>query len=518
MILKSIFIFFTIMVLTFSANATSLPSVPLINSKNQLRFSVESITVRTAETMGLMGIHFEHFLEQSSPFYYGIGGYGAFSGKRGGFFTAGISGGYQYLFSTMLTFDANIFAGGGGGSSAFPGSGRMIRPSISMIYKNQLAAFSLGIAYETISEIDLGYTVTLGFKSDFNLLEEKKSAISNYSEKIEPVSQVENIKVLPLSVITAYNNYFPDTGSTYKSGAAMAESLPLLSAELQYEFMPTLRLQAGLYAGGGEADGYGKILAGLGYYLPVYKGLLFSTQMLVGLSGGGDVDTGGGIIAQPSIGLELPLDNIVIQAKAARTMTLETGFNANTFSLGAGTRFNLVLPEKQQQRDFLIPENLIDMYSINTSITHKTYFPDQSLKSKSGNSYESYMHLLGFSMGIPVLKPFYLQATTYWAWEGNIGAYAEGSLGILLKDKLSIAENLYYIFQVTMGMAGGGGMEVGDSLISEYFYGLTCELAPSLELTVQTGHMQALSRDAFHAPTLLIGLQFTPQIILAKKL
>ena len=90
---------------------------------SRLRFSFEQLPLPhlNDEVMGLGGAFFD-VLNNEHGGYWGVGGYGAATGDRGGMFTVGLTAGWHHQYQ-QLHSEVGLFVGAGGGASAFVGHG-----------------------------------------------------------------------------------------------------------------------------------------------------------------------------------------------------------------------------------------------------------------------------------------------------------------------------------------------------------------------------------------------------------
>ena len=105
-------------------------------------------------------------------------------------------------------------------------------------------------------------------------------------------------------------SYSPVSGSKANSGKSLDNSIGLVGVEYTYfldeNWFATFEA-AGAASGG--AGGYAELLAGVGYRLPLTKNdrLALLPSITIGGAGGGDVGTGGGVVARANLGLEFRL-------------------------------------------------------------------------------------------------------------------------------------------------------------------------------------------------------------------
>ena len=225
-----------------------------------MRLSYESITTPANNPMGLMGVHYElnNFFHPKA--YLGIGGYGAITGDYGGFFTAGITPGIRFIKFYPFLIDVGLFIGGGGGASAFPGDGEMLRAHGYIGYMHNTSKIWLGINKQQISKTTLDPTISFGYSSKISFLSQIKSPKkSTYLTKNIPKSYAFHVN-------PAYTTYFPTSKNQGRNSTQIESSIGLLSLDITKELNHNV---TGIFSLSGSndspADGYGAIFIGTGY-------------------------------------------------------------------------------------------------------------------------------------------------------------------------------------------------------------------------------------------------------------
>src|SRR3990167_7014781 len=239
------------------------------------------------QPMSILGLHGDmHFNNWS---YGGVGLYSAVAGQNGGFFALALEAGLQHALYSKLFWDAGIRAGGGGGHNTPVGDGLFVEPYAGLKYNFQyfnleLYYSNVNFIYGNIASNQLG--VSLGLPLDSNYFN-TDSDTKNY--------------IAALSKI-----YFLNTNTLNNSNQVMNTNIELLG----FEFAHFVSRQLFLFfnfsgAIHGNQNGYADELLGLGYQFPLfYSNFDAILKLAAGSGGGGDVNTGGGLIYSPLIGLE----------------------------------------------------------------------------------------------------------------------------------------------------------------------------------------------------------------------
>jgi len=461
------------------------------------RFSYEDIPVSSNEDMGTMGVHYDTKpFDAFSDVYLGFGGYGAISGDRGGFFTGGATLGlHSFLDVPNYAFDAGFFAGGGGGAVAFPGGGLMLRSHLMLEKEFDLVTLRYGLSRtdfpNTTNSNDSDTHVSIGLS-----IPER-----NFSSKIFKDAGV-TLREHQMSrrIVPVMMWYSPDSDAKKRSGGALTADISLLGFQ-QHQYLDDnlYRTFEAYGAGAGGTDGFAKVLGGLGINYPIHNWLSVDAKLSIGMAGGGDIDTGSGLIIQPMAGLEIPLfSQWSLKSMIGKTYAPDGSFSATTTELGITWTGN------KATRD----TDVFELSETNFAIRNKTYFPDSGAKTKSGGSYDSQIHQLGIELSKPVNEWMSLSGSAYGAYGGGVGAYAEGLFGIKLKpmDMYNDFNQFYWspLLRYEIGVGGGGGMDVGEGLIHQWTIGVEYDTFLG-GVAFEFGRMEGLDGGTFGANVLQLG-------------
>jgi len=466
------------------------------------RFSYEDIPVSSSEDMGTVGVHYDTKpFNTFSDIYLGFGGYGAMTGDRGGFFTGGATLGMHTFLDVPnmaddYAFDMGFFAGGGGGAEAFPGGGLMLRSHLMLEKEFDLATLRYGIA-----RTDFPNTTNVN-DSDTHVSFGLSIPEQNFSSKIFKDSGV-TLKEHQMSrrIVPVMMWYSPDSDAKKRSGGALTTDITLLGFQ-QHQYLGDnlYRTFEAYGAGGGGTDGFAKVLGGMGVNYPVFNWLNADAKLSLGMAGGGDIDTGGGLMVQPMAGLEIPLfQHWSLKPMLGKTYAPDGNFSATTTELGLTWTGNKSI----RGTDAFTPS------ATNFAIRNKTYFPDSSAKTKSGGSYDSQIHQLGIELSKPVNEWINLSGSAYGAYSGSVGAYAEGLFGVKLNPINLYNQSSQFdwspLIRYEVGVGGGGGMDVGEGFIHQWTLGVDYDSFLGV-VALELGRMQPLDGGTFAANVLQLGI------------
>ncbi len=132
-----------------------------------------------------------------------------------------------------------------------------------------------------------------------------------------------------------------------RKGGAAPLPIELVSLRLAHDLSPNFYLagQAN-FATTGRAGGYATGLLGLGFRTPrlVDGGPALVLEILGGAAGGGGVDTPGGLLFQPVVGLEQALGGAwSLRLLGGRSLAPRGALHTNVMELSLGTRFGLLV-------------------------------------------------------------------------------------------------------------------------------------------------------------------------------
>ena len=100
---------------------------------------------------------------------------------------------------------------------------------------------------------------------------------------------------------------------------------------------------------------------------------------------------------------------------------------------------------------------------------------------------------------VSAAQQWFLTGQGLAAYKGQAGAYMTGLLGGGVQQRLT--EHWHAEAEALVGAAGGGGLQTGGGLVSQFNVGLGYQLTPQLALLASMGRMQA-AHDSFKAHVL----------------
>ncbi len=381
-------------------------------SNNNIRFSFTNIKFNN-EHLGLLE---SSYLFDFNHFYTGLGIYSAITGQRGGFFVGGIDMGLTYKINSIDLL-GGMFIGGGGGGSAPQGGGLMNKLYIGVKYQN----FGIGINKIKFLNGDIdSNALYIFYDKKF-----KDYYFFNIPKNI--TGSIEKMSFSPF-----YETYYPINSKTTNN----QKQLPFGVIGAEININHTLIDVGGALKG--DSDGYAEIYFGKEKIFPYFK-----LKGFIGASGGGKVDTKGGLGAKLSASTKFKYFNL--ETGLAKSMG---SFKSYFIKASIDKKFNLIVPGKQKIDNF-----------ISKNLEFKIY-NERYLKAIKKNGQTFKLDNLTMDLNYFLNNYLFLGVSTSAAIDGDSGGYATGlwNAGIRYKNIFT---------QISLGAAGGGGIDVNGGLISK---------------------------------------------------
>ena len=378
-------------------------------------------------------------------------------GNYGGFYAFGFTGGiYQNIRPWVFAHMGGSIASGGG-AGAPDGDGLMYRGYAGLSVKHKHGLVDLAYNHIdfpsgaiTSNHISIGYTHVLPYRIEYS---GHNSYYPTYFE-----------------LITGLWFLGPEDASRNSEPVQSAYAGVRVGQYLNTNHTVGAELQLGAGALG-NIDGYMNYSMGLRFNTPSQH-LHFRTHL--GSGGGGGVYTGGGLSAMVGAGAQ---------------------FGGHQFSVGQWTALSdeASIPFVSYSRHIDFKSSLgfhrkgVDYtYNDSREVALKVLAGAGQQRSpgldRNGNPYNP---MSGIAMGLGIEawsnENFSLDAYghTFWAASGGYGAYAEGLFSAAF---LKSRGTFKYGVDLTTGIAGGGGIDVGSGLM----------IAPGLQVESTIGPLSAL--------------------------
>ena len=506
-------LFYALAFIGTPALADSLPAYPspthgiITLKKGFYRLTYENVRLPSNDPdMGFLGINY--LIRVTPRFYLGGAAYSAQRGIRGGFFTAGFEGGFQYPISSRLKVDTGLFIGGGGGSGAQQGGGLMLRPHAGLIYDFKPLQVSLN--YDEVrfpnghinsNEMSLGLDIPFesiiadgGYRglmigSPDNLPREMKGHINYATETI---------------LLTA-NQYHPTRTGVLPGAQPLSNTISLAGFEFRKYLDPRafVILEAS-GAAGGNADGYAELLGGLGYRIsPDIWPCRINIHITFGGAGGGHIDTGGGSIFKWGLSAEYPFARHYLAGFdigelhpvggnfAARTLGLRFGYETNIAQFQGGYKPSL-------------PDDHLILSGWRIRASTEEYLHTQR---KTGFTGQNHIGLFAIKIDRLASDGFYLTGQAMGANSGGSGGYAVGLVGAGFETAPFLGP-FGMNAELLTGASGGGGLAVGGGAIIQAMAGLYSQASDNLSLNLSLGEVKSL-QGTLQSPLIDFGIGYS---------
>lgn len=447
-----------------------------------LRMSYEVFDIGPSETIGLAGVHY--LVNVHPDWYVSASGFGALAGERGGFFTGGFTVGTGKRFASKWLLDAGLFVGGGGGGSAPQGGGMMLRPHLGISRDLGSVMLGAGVSYVKFPNGGIDSTqlsLTLGIPFDVHYGRASDAGKTVHSNALF------GLKLREAEWLATASEYQPTDMAKTTSGAAMTASLKRVGFEYRrhldahrYFFVET----AG--AMGGQSDGFAELLGGMGYRVPLLSPRLhLSASLAAGGAGGGQVDTGGGLLAKARVGLDYDLTPSLKLGLEGGRLESAGSFNANFYGLSLGYRVGEIGGGKSRQPWQGVDGMRLAKWRL-AGVQHTSF--DTARKTGSNQN----LSLVGLKIEKFLTDSLYLTGQAHGAYTGDAGGYAVGLIGAGWEIPLREDGRLSFNAEVAAAAAGGGGVDVGGGAIVQPQVGLTWRLSRQFAARLEAGKVKAL--------------------------
>lgn len=494
---------------SYAAEGTSLHHPDNLNLQlHQLpglfRFSFDNLSMpNDAESMGLLGVNY--FGDVTPYIYGGMGGYGSVLGSQGGLFVLGAEGGLHHEFASHWWGDAGLFVGGGGGKSSLVGGGLMVRPHIGITYDWQWARLGLHYSYINfpsgkIHSQQVG--LDLDIPTDFYYLypQQVKFTLYNLTDFQLPCGKYLDFQRNEFAILL--QAYRQRHGTKNTDDQVQDGTIGLVGFEFDHYFIDhTFWWLKASGAFSGIPHGYMDALAGLGYHWSLGSyGIALVSQLGVGAGGGGQVETGGGLLVNPQIGIESP----AISGFSARVSSGYIWATKGDFRAVPITGELLYHLDVATGSD--VPKNYFaSRYSIQgwrIQLLNQTYFHPQ----RSGRSKNSSINLVAVQIDQLFTPLFFLSYQGAFAYRGDhAGGFATGMIGPGIQSPELFNRHIQLFSEVLIGAGGGGGLALGGGSLIEPLAGVRYVWTPRVGLQASVSEIKAL-RDDLRTPALSVGL------------
>lgn len=401
--------------------------------------------------------------------------YSGAHGDGGGAFFWGFEGVKRFSTSQRTQLAFSGFIGGGGGASQVVGDGTMYRIGASAEY-NLTSSWSAraGVSYISISGAPIDdWAATVGLKYH-----------------LEPRSEAIGIGHLNLARASFRTSRLEFPSSLSRSRTPQ-NPLTLVGAETSFGLLNGYETFVGADGAVSGGDGYMQVTGGLRKRWPLGPVALFG-QSQIGFGGGGDVDTGGGLIAGASVGVAIPVGKDFEVELAYGTLN---ALSTNVASNGAQLKLTRVFAHDSINKAHTEQQHWQLGLGFSMQEPNTTY-----MKSRSNTNIQPMMQ--ESSIDYFLTNNVYLTGNAQTTVSGGVAGYAVGLLG--LGREFPIGDQWRLSLEAHVGAAGGGGVDVGRGLLGGARVELDYILDPKNAVSIGFGVLQSFD-GGMRVPVLQLG-------------
>ncbi|MCH8556609.1 MAG: hypothetical protein LAT84_02245 [Balneolia bacterium] len=474
----------SILLLCFDHNSAEAQTTTSASEGLRFSFGADVFQNRQTEINGINALTLSYRFENG--LYIGNSVYSAAFGTGGGFFVGGIEAGWMLPFSQSFGLQFGSFVGGGGGASQVSGDGLMLRHHLSAwIQPFGGVRIQPGVSHVSVSGSPIStMAYTLGISRDFDI------ALSGGHEKSgHPDGSFLRVAAFK----PAFRQYIPQ-GSRMRGGRRELQTMNTLGAEVT--FARTSSHEAFIQTYGvvsGDAEGYADWLIGYRGFLNL-RPFRLSASTGFGTAGGGNVNTGGGMIFMGGLGLEVPLFGkfgAEIEAMGV------SSFNGDFLTIAPGARLVRYLHHPFVSKD----ETTSYRWKANSGVV--MHLPNSGYR-KNPNHPNDPVYMIEAGMDLFLSDRFYVTGQAYTSFIGDAGGYQIGLLGPGIS--LPFIGRSMISGEIYIGAGGGAGVDTLGGLLTGARAEFSLPVWRALTWTAGAGTLSALLGRGMNPITLHTGM------------
>jgi hypothetical protein len=456
------------------------------------------------QPLGVVGLH--GLIDLTPWSYAGAGLYSAVNGESGGYFALALEGGIQHRLYQQLFFDGGIRVGGGGGRNTPVGGGLFYQPYLGLKYN--LGNFRAGLYYSYINFVygqiksshlglELAVPITFNYATAYHI-----NSGLHYSDINFPLIQYLGSSKNYIAAVGKI--YFPNQGVTDNNGRIMNSHIGFLGIEAAHYFSQHVfvffNMAGALH---GRQNGYADELLGAGYRFPLLRSESWDgiIKLGAGSGGGGSINTGGGFIYSPMLGLEYHINpKLGVELNGGYVAAPSGNFKAKEASvlLKYYVSNAILQPVSRDTYHTTDAEKTSSFQAWRIRVLHQTYLHP---RSESGEINPT-MQLLGLNFDYFISRYFYLTGQTAFAYKGKqTGGYFSGMIGVGGETPTFSNNHVNLFAEALGGAAGGAGLDIGEGALVEPLVGINYQANDALGFQASIGRLIAIKGQ--FKPTIL---------------
>ena len=429
---------------------------------------------------------------------FGPGFYGAAKGNYGGIFTVGFTGQRRWRLSSNTHLAASLYVGAGGGLSSAQlrfGGGLMLRPELSL--RTEAGAWYTGVGISQIRfpsgnvKSGVGLAFTVGRAMDFSSFSPDDAGLPGRAGRRTGLGFDEIALTAGMEKPRASSRDRSGNPRTAKVGKAGAELRQYIADGSWW----------GVEAAGaakGGVDGYMEVLGQIGQDWALFgtPRLRVGGQLGAGLGGGGNLDTGSGLMlrAGPTLRWITPW---------GPTVRVDAGYTHAPSGAYSAAYARAVLSMPLDRTPTLIgddPGGTVRVQQLGASVLHLP-----RVRFKDGRQ-EAVSHL-AVSMSREFSPRLYGTAQAGSAAAGSAGAYSFGLFGLGVQSD-PLWGGVRFGAEWLVGAAGGGGVAVGGGAVTQAELWAQWKLAERLRLRAGIGEFRTVRGHDQSTPLTHLSLSY----------
>lgn len=490
----------------WAETSASQPPFTLQTLPGFFRFTFDNISMpENIEDTGLVGMNY--LAELAPSIYGGVGGYGSVTGTQGGLFILGFEGGLHHEFARNWWLDAGLFVGGGGGRSSLVGGGLMLRPHVGIAYAWRGIRFGLNYSYVDfpdgkIQSKQIGIGLDVPFDFDYLTPSDHSLGCIYHDLSLFNLANSDFIAFHRNDFALLLQAYYQHSGTRNINGDVQDGRISLVGAEFDHYLSDNWfwwMKAAGAFHG--IPNGYMDILGGFGYHWELGPyGIALVPQLGIGAGGGGMVDSGGGFLVNPALGLEWSLTrSFAARISSGYLWSPKGQFGAVPVTAEIIYHLDVASASKTPPTDL---SGLYEVQGWRIELFNQTYLHPQ----RAYNAKTSAINLVALQIDQLFTNYFFLSYQAAFAYSGfHAGGYATGMIGAGLQTPHFFRDQFQLFTEFLVGAGGGGGLAIAGGALIEPVVGVRYSFTPTIGVQASVGQLKSWS-DNLSTPAINVGL------------
>jgi hypothetical protein len=456
----------------------------------EVRISAERLKLPGDEALGLVGT--SYLVDVGQGLSFGPAIFGAASGERGGLFTIGAELAWRQRLFGPIRAEAGIYLGGGGGGAVPVRDGLMLRPHLDLLY--DLGPINLGLSWSRVrfpgTAIDSSQVgLVLSTNTAFSYLPRGRMNVP-LAAIGRPGAGFDRLQ----GVIGVYQ---PRGGNNRVGGGDLPDSIGYVGVRAERAFNGIaywgMEANAGTQSG---VTGYAEYLATVGVEAGIGdQTFTVGSRLALGMGGGGDIDTGGGLLTKASVYGAMRLSReLAATVELGVTNAPQGEFKAVHAAASLMWIFddagNVFSPSRTTRSEFATGVERIDAARRDGSVR-----PLSAVVLKASRFLDRNVYVTGEARS---------------AFDGGAGGFSAGLFGVGWQQSFGGSgwPTWHLGLEALLGAGGGGGVDVrGGALVQPKAY-IGVDLGPSSALRVSAGQLRA-QRGRLDSTTVDVSLVFS---------